>query len=102
SPGEDAARKRETPMPSFLWLRFHGVNIVTQVAFTEGIGTLEASTWLASDPGFLLRVPRRFADLVRAQLEADAFACKSFDHRCDVSTCGEWQQWPRADSMPEP
>jgi hypothetical protein len=87
-------------MPLQLWRRFHGTNIVTQVASIDGAGVarLEASTWLASDPTVLMLVPRRFVDLARAQSEADAFARKSFDHWCDVSTCGEWTQWPGAHS----
>jgi hypothetical protein len=81
-------------MPVQRWRRFHGANIVTEVASMEGVSALEASTWLASDPTVVMFVPRRFVDLAGAQSEADAFACKSFDHWCDISTCGEWKQWP--------
>ena len=82
-------------MPLHQWRRHHGPDIVAQVAPLEGLDAWQASTCLASNPSVSVTSPRKIASLSSAQGIADHLARKTFDHTCDLQTCGEWIFWPK-------
>jgi hypothetical protein len=75
------------------WRRHHGSEIVAEVAPGAGFSTWHASAWRISNP--VVRRPRQFTVLMSAQAAADRLARNSFDHICDLDTCGVWMFWPR-------
>jgi hypothetical protein len=82
-------------MPLHTWRRQHGPDLVAQVTPVEGLGTWDASAWPVSAPADVARSPRKIADLVSAQATADHLVRRTFDHTCDLHTCGDWTFWPQ-------
>jgi hypothetical protein len=46
--------------------------------------------WLPENPTVVVRLPRFVEQLMSAQAKADDLARKTFDHTCQLTTCGEW------------
>jgi hypothetical protein len=60
------------------------------------MGTWRPSTWLVTDPTIVVGGPAGFVLLQSAQAKADALARKTFNHKCDIDTCGVWHPLPSA------
>ena len=81
-------------MPLHTWRRQHGPDLIAEVTPLEGLGTWDASAWLATNPTVVARSPRKIVDLISAQATADQLARQTFDHTCNPHTCGDWRFWP--------
>jgi hypothetical protein len=75
------------------WRRHHGSEIVAQVAPVAGFSTWHASAWSISHPARIVRRLGQFDVLMSAQAAADHLARRTFDHTCDLDTCGDWMLW---------
>jgi hypothetical protein len=83
-------------MPLHTWQRQHGPDILSQVESVEQMGTWRPSVWLVKDPAVVVSAPAGLTQLQAAQARADALARKTFNHRCNMDTCGVWLQLPSA------
>ena len=76
------------PMPTRRWRRRHGPDVIAEVV-ANGQGAWRAKVCLSTNPTVSVSGVRGVDSLSTAQAKADAFARKTFDHRCDAR-CGEW------------
>jgi hypothetical protein len=74
------------------WRRAHGPDIIAAVSDDE-FGRWFAAAFRVSSPSGLVSTPEEFNHVWSAQVEADALACKTFDHTCS-SDCGDWRLVP--------
>lgn len=80
-------------MPPSTWRRQHGPEIVAEVE-DDDRGRWRASAWLVRSPIIIVRSPRVLTAFTSAQAEADHLARITFDHTCDLHTCGDWTYLP--------
>jgi hypothetical protein len=83
-------RPAET-MTTLTWQRSHGADIVAEVR-TDERGLWWPTAWRRKYPDVVIRNntgrPRRQAACARA----DALVRETFDHVCQVTTCGDWHR----------
>jgi hypothetical protein len=76
-------------MTEFAWRRLHGHDIVAE-ATIDGCGLWSAATSRQSNPTVIVRTAKQLHSWDAACAKADALARRTFEHICEMATCGDW------------
>jgi hypothetical protein len=78
-------------MSILTWQRSHGADIVAETR-TDERGTWWPTAWRRSDPDVVLRTKAGRPSRQAACARADALVRETFNHVCQVTTCGDWHR----------
>ena len=78
-------------MSILIWQRSHGADMVAE-ARTDQRGIWWPTAWRRSQPDVVIRNKTGRPSRQAACARADALVRQTFNHRCQVTTCGEWHR----------
>jgi hypothetical protein len=78
-------------MSILTWQRSHGADVVAQ-ARTDQRGFWWPTAWRRSRPDVVIRTKTGRPSRQAACARADALVRETFNHLCQVTTCGEWHR----------
>ena len=78
-------------LTTMTWQRAHGADMVAE-ARTDHRGIWWPTAWRRSQPDVIIRTKTGRPSRQAACARADALVRETFDHRCQVTTCGEWHR----------
>ena len=81
-------------MSILTWQRSHGADLVAE-ARTDQRGIWWPTAWRRSQPDVVIRTKTGRPSRQAACARADALARETFNHLCQVTTCGEWHRVER-------